>query len=66
MQPPIVIGKSANLRCFKGLRDKSNPHGLPYHSNSKAWMNKDIMTTIVTKLNAKMKERRKKNHSSHG
>lgn len=54
-EPPIVIGKSANPRCFKGLRDKSNPHGLPYYSNSKAWMNTDIMTTAVTKLNAIMK-----------
>ena len=45
-EPPIVIGKSANPRCFKDLRDKSSPHGLPYYSNSKAWMNTDIMTTI--------------------
>ena len=26
-EPPIVIGKSTNPRCFKGLRDKNNPHG---------------------------------------
>ena len=57
---PIVIGKSANPRCFKGLRDKSNPYGLPYYSNRKAWMNTDIMTTTVTKLNAKMKREGRK------
>ena len=68
---PIVIGRSANPRCFKGLRNKSNPHGLPYYSNSKAWMNTDIMTTTITKLNAKMKREGRKiillmdNVSSH-
>ena len=59
-EPPIVIGKSANPRCFKGLMDCHNN----YYSNSKAWMNTDIMTTNVTKLNAN-EERRKKKHS-HG
>ena len=57
---PNVIGKSANPRCFNGLRDNINPHGLPYYSNSKAWMNTDIVTTIVTKLNAKMKKEGRK------
>ena len=58
-EPPIIIGKSATPRCFKGLRDKATPHGLPYFSNSKAWMNMDIMDTIIIKLNRRMvRERR--------
>lgn len=50
-ESPIIIGKSANPRCFKGLKDKKLPCGLPYFSNAKAWMNVDIMDTILTKLN---------------
>ena len=65
-EPPIVIGMSANPRCFKCLRNKSNPHGLPYYSNSKAWVNTDIMATTVTKVECKNEEREKKNYSSHG
>ena len=58
-EPPIVIGKSATPRCFKGLKDKKMPHGLSYFSNSKAWMNTDIMETILTNLNRRfIRERR--------
>lgn len=58
-EPPIIIGKSASPRCFKGLRDKATPHGLPYFSNKKAWMNMDIMDAILIKLNRRMvRERR--------
>ena len=53
-EPPIIIGKSASPRCFKGLRDKRRPHGLPYFANPKAWMNINIMNTILNKLNRKM------------
>ena len=36
------------------------PHGLRYFSNSKAWMNSDIMDTILTNLNRRfVRERRK-------
>ena len=53
-EPPVIIGKSASPRYFKGLRDKANPHGLPYFSNPKAWMNTEIMHAILAKLNRKM------------
>ena len=33
---PIVIGKAAKPRCFKGIRDLSNPLGIPYYSQPKA------------------------------
>ena len=36
---PVVIGKAAKPRCFKGLSDMENPAGIPYYSNPKAWMN---------------------------
>lgn len=54
--PAIVIGKAKTLRCFKGLRDKRNPHGLPYYSNKKAWMNTEIMDELIAKLNRQMRK----------
>lgn len=53
-ETPIVIGRSVTPRCFKGLRDKKLPHGLPYFSNGKAWMNSEIMDTVLTKLNRRL------------
>ena len=50
-EDPIVIGKSAKPRCFKHLKDKTSPCKCRYFSNSKAWMNTDIMTDILFKLN---------------
>ena len=36
-ESPIVIGKSASQRCFKGLKDKKMPHSLQlYFANPKA------------------------------
>lgn len=53
-EPPVIIGKSASPRCFNGLRDKMNPHWLPYYSNPKAWMNMEIMRAVLAKLNRQM------------
>ena len=48
---PIVIGKSASPRCFKGIKDKKTPLGVPYYSNAKAWMDSVIMSDILSKTN---------------
>ena len=48
---PIVIGKSASPRCFKGTRDIKMPLGVPYHSNAKAWMDSVTMLDILNKIN---------------
>ena len=53
---PIVIGKAASPRCFKGLKDKKMPHGLCYFSNPKAWMNTD--TTLANLNRRLLRERR--------
>ena len=54
-----MIGRAATPRCFKGIRDKKNPCGIPYFSNAKAWMNSEIMDIILTKLNRRLvKEKR--------
>ena len=49
-EKPIVIGKSANPCCFKGIKDLSN---LPctYFHQKKAWMDFDILDQVLTKLN---------------
>jgi len=51
---PIVIGKAAKPRCFKGIRDPSNPLGIPYYSQPKAWMSSEIMDDILKKLNKRL------------
>ena len=57
---PIVIGKAASPRCFKGMRDKRNPLGVPYYSNRKAWMNSEIMLDVLSKVNRQLvREKRK-------
>ena len=48
---PIVVQKAASPRCFKCLKDKKNPLGVPYYSNAKVWMNSDIMFDVPTKTN---------------
>ena len=56
---PIVVGKAASSRCFKDLRDKKNPLGVPYYSNAKAWMNSDIMFDVLTKTNRKLAQQKR-------
>ena len=51
--PLLVIGKSANPRCFKNI--KKLP--LPYESNKKAWMTAAIFETWVKKLDSQMRKR---------
>ena len=51
---PVVIGHAAKPRCFKGISEKSKPHGIPYYSNKKAWMTSAIMEDILAKLNRKL------------
>ena len=67
---PILIGKSASPRCFKGIRDRK-PLGVPYYANAKAWMDSVIMLDILNKLNRKLAQQKRKvilfldNVSSH-
>ena len=56
---PIVIGKAAPPRCFKGLKDKKKPLGVPYYLNAKAWMNSDIMFDVLTKTNRKLAQQKR-------
>ena len=44
-EKPIIIGKSVNPRCFRGIQDRTL---LPcqYFNQSKAWVNSDILMKI--------------------
>ena len=56
---PIVVGKAASPRRFKGLKDKKNPLGVPYYKNVKMWMNSDIMFDVLTKTNRKLAQQKR-------
>ena len=51
--PLLVIGKSKFLRCFRGKN-------IEYLANKKAWMNGEIFTQYVTKLDRRMKRDNRK------
>ena len=53
-EDPVVIGTSVSPRCFKNLQSPSRPYNGSYFANSKAWMNAEIMTTILSKLNRQL------------
>ena len=56
---PIIIGKSANPRCFRGITDKAD---LPcqYFNQSKAWMEAEILEEILRKLNGRLRRENRK------
>lgn len=53
-EKPIIIGKSANPRCFRGIQDRTL---LPcqYFNQPKACMDSDILTEISSKLNKRLR-----------
>uniref|UniRef100_A0A914X0R6 DDE-1 domain-containing protein n=1 Tax=Plectus sambesii TaxID=2011161 RepID=A0A914X0R6_9BILA len=53
--PLLVIGKSANPRCFKHVRCLP----VAYEANSKAWMNGSLFEQYVRKLNMRMRAKKR-------
>ena len=49
---PLPIGKSAKLRCFKGLELATLP--VTYRANKKAWMTSVLFKEWVERLNGQM------------
>lgn len=49
---PIVIWKSENPRCFKGIKKNDLP--VEYFSQPKAWMTGDILEKLLSKLNKQL------------
>ena len=54
---PVIIWKSKKLRCSKNLkgRDFSRPLDVHYFANNKAWMNNEMMSDVLKRLDCKMK-----------
>ena len=50
-----MIGSGRLPRCFAHLPNPSYPCGAQYFSNEKAWMRTEIMVTILTRLNNRLK-----------
>ena len=48
-EDPVVIGTFVKPRCFKNLQLHSRPYNYSCFANSKAWMNTEIMTTVLSK-----------------
>ena len=55
---PLVIGKSANPRCFKKIKTENFP--VMYRNNPKAWMTGEIMTQWLRKLDKDMRKQVRK------
>ena len=49
---PIVIGKSENPRCFKGIKKTELP--VHYYHQKKAWMTAEILDKILGKIDRKL------------
>ena len=50
----VFVWRSKVPRCFRSLKDPSRPMSVHYFSNSKAWMNSDIMETVLGKLDSRI------------
>lgn len=53
---PLILGKSANPRCFKGI--KSFP--VKCRANKKSWMTTKLFNEWLTQLNKSMKKQKRK------
>ena len=54
--PLLIIGKSANPRCFKNKKTLPTP----YTSNKKAWMTSEIFIDWLKKLDQKLQRQKRK------
>ena len=54
---PLVIGKAANLRCFRGVDKALLP--VTYRSNRKAWVTSVLFSEWLERLNAKVKAQKR-------
>ena len=55
---PLIIGKSANPRCFRGINVRTL--NIRYESNRRAWMTRDIFVAWLKSLNNKFRRQNRK------
>lgn len=53
--PLLMIGKSANPRCFKNIKNKP----VQYESNAKAWMTTSIFEKVLSNLDLKFRKQKR-------
>ena len=58
-EQPILIAKSQKPRRSKKLENKTCPCNCHYFANSKAWMNSEIMSEELSKLNQRLKRKKR-------
>ena len=51
---PLIIGKSANPRCFRGINVRTL--NIRYESNRRAWLTRDIFVAWLKSLNNRGKQ----------
>ena len=56
-ETPIVVWSSANPRCFRGFDQKALP--VKYYSQPRAWMTGEIIDSVLTSFNLKMKSQKR-------
>ena len=57
---PDVIWKSKLPECFKKSKDPSRPFDANYYSNPKSWMTSEVMEAVLTRLNQKLSNEKRK------
>jgi hypothetical protein len=55
---PLVIGKSENPRCFRGMDKSLLP--VTYRNNKKAWMTSQLFREWLDKVNSQMRTKKRK------
>ena len=55
-----IIWRSKLPHCFKSLKDASRPMSVHYFSNKKAWINSDIIESILQRLDRGMNQGKRK------
>ena len=58
MCPPVVVGKSAKPRCFKGIEKDRLP--VLYHHQKKAWMDGNILNSVLARINSQLTHEKRK------
>ena len=51
-EPPVVIWKSENPHCFRGVVKSALP--VKYYGHNKAWMTDEILNSMLSIFNRKM------------
>ena len=52
---PVIIWKSKKPRCFKNKKGRDLSRPLAVLANNKAWMNSEVMSDVLKRLDGKVK-----------